>query len=96
MTQKNREIIARSAGSLLGLSYATEAAVAEAMRDIIEDLEGVLANEETDEETEYRLIVHCKDCVLHENCITESTFNVSRIEDPFCCVGMRKVVADDE
>lgn len=35
-------------------------------------------------------VVRCKDCVLHRNCLTEDTFNLCRIENPFCCGGKRK------
>jgi hypothetical protein len=35
-------------------------------------------------------VVRCKDCVLHGNCLTEDTFNLCRIENPFCCGGKRK------
>lgn len=35
-------------------------------------------------------VVRCKDCVLHGNCLTEDTFDLCRIENPFCCGGKRK------
>jgi hypothetical protein len=35
-------------------------------------------------------VVRCKDCVLHGKCLTEDTFNLCRIENPFCCGGKRK------
>ena len=38
-------------------------------------------------------VVRCKDCVTHGNCLTEDTFNIARIENPFCCGGKRR--ADD-
>lgn len=34
-------------------------------------------------------VVRCKDCVLHNSCIPEETFNFSGIENPFCCVGKK-------
>lgn len=34
-----------------------------------------------------REVVLCKDCSNHGQCITEDTFNLLRIKDPFCCVG---------
>ena len=39
-------------------------------------------------------VVRCEKCVLHGNCITEDTFVLAGIENPFCCVGKRKEGAD--
>lgn len=36
-------------------------------------------------------VVRCKDCVSHENCLTEDTFRIARIENPYCCGGKRKM-----
>ena len=41
-------------------------------------------------------VVRCKKCVLHGNCITEDSFVLAGIENPFCCVGKRKEGADHE
>ena len=41
------------------------------------------------------IVVRCKDCVLHGNCLTEDTFNLCRIENPFCCGGKRKEAEGD-
>ena len=35
-------------------------------------------------------IVRCEKCVLHGNCITEDSFALAGIKNPFCCVGKRK------
>ena len=35
-------------------------------------------------------IVSCNDCVLHGNCMTEDTFKIVRIENPYCCAGKKK------
>lgn len=35
-------------------------------------------------------VVRCRECVLHGNCVTEDTFVLAGIENPFCCVGKRK------
>ena len=40
-------------------------------------------------------VVRCDNCVLHENCITEDTYILAMIENPFCCVGKRKEGADN-
>lgn len=40
-------------------------------------------------------VVRCKDCVSHGNCLTEDTFRIARIENPYCCGGKRKE-ADNE
>ncbi len=39
-------------------------------------------------------VVRCGKCVLHGNCITEDTFRLAGIENPFCCAGKRKEGAD--
>ena len=39
-------------------------------------------------------VVRCKKCVLHDNCVTEDTFVLAGIENPFCCVGKLKEGAD--
>ena len=36
------------------------------------------------------IVVRCKDCVTHGNCLTEDTFKIARIENPFCCGGKRR------
>jgi hypothetical protein len=41
-------------------------------------------------------VVRCKDCVIHGSCLTEDTFRIARIENPFCCGGKRKAVTADE
>ena len=33
--------------------------------------------------------VRCKDCVVHNNCITEDIFNLVGKTDGFCCVGKK-------
>ena len=35
-------------------------------------------------------VVRCEKCVLHSNCVTEDTFVLAGIENPFCCVGKTK------
>ena len=35
-------------------------------------------------------IVYCKDCVSHGNCLTEDTFRITRIVNPYCCGGKRR------
>ena len=35
-------------------------------------------------------VVRCEKCVLHGNCVTEDTFVLAGIENPFCCVGKKK------
>lgn len=40
-------------------------------------------------------VVRCKDCISHGNCLTEDTFRIARIENPYCCGGKRKE-ADNE
>ncbi len=35
-------------------------------------------------------VVRCKDCVTHGNCLTEDTFRIARIENPYCCGGKRR------
>ena len=39
-------------------------------------------------------VVRCEKCVLHGNCVTEDTFVLAGIENPFCCAGKRKEGAD--
>ena len=34
-------------------------------------------------------VVRCKDCVVHNNCITEDVFNRVGKTDGFCCVGKK-------
>lgn len=34
-------------------------------------------------------IVRCGECIIHNNCLTEDTFKIARIDDPFCCAGKR-------
>lgn len=41
-------------------------------------------------------VVRCKKCVLHDNCVTEDTFVLAGIENPFCCAGKRKEGADND
>ena len=41
-------------------------------------------------------VVRCEKCVLHGNCITEDTFVLAGIENPFCCAGKRKEGADND
>ena len=41
-------------------------------------------------EAEILEIVSCNDCVLHGNCMTEDTFKIVRIENPYCCAGKKK------
>lgn len=36
------------------------------------------------------VVVRCKDCVTHGNCLTEDTFRIARIDNPFCCGGKRR------
>ena len=36
------------------------------------------------------LVVRCKDCISHGVCLTEDTFRIARIENPYCCGGKRK------
>ena len=40
-------------------------------------------------------VVRCEKCVLHGNCVTEDTFVLAGIENPFCCVGKRKEGTDN-
>lgn len=40
-------------------------------------------------------VVRCEKCVLHGNCVTEDTFVLAGIENPFCCVGKRKEGIDN-
>lgn len=35
-------------------------------------------------------VVYCKDCKAHDNCFPENAFKLAKIENPFCCVGIRK------
>lgn len=35
-------------------------------------------------------VVHCKDCMLHGECMTEDAFHWSSIRDPYCAAGKRK------
>ena len=35
-------------------------------------------------------VVRCEKCVLHGNCVTEDSFVLAGIENPFCCIGKRK------
>ena len=39
-------------------------------------------------------LVRCEKCVLHGNCVTEDTFVLTGIENPFCCAGKRKESAE--
>ena len=34
-------------------------------------------------------VVRCKDCVLHNKCITEDVFKIAGKTDGFCCVGKK-------
>ncbi len=33
---------------------------------------------------------YCRECILHGDCLTEDTFHIARIENPFCCGGKLK------
>lgn len=33
---------------------------------------------------------YCRECILHGDCLTEGTFHIARIENPFCCGGKLK------
>lgn len=35
-------------------------------------------------------VVRCKDCISRGVCLTEDTFRIARIENPYCCGGKRK------
>ena len=35
-------------------------------------------------------VVRCADCDIHGSCLTEDTFKIARIKDPYCCAGKRK------
>ena len=35
-------------------------------------------------------VVRCRECVLHGDCVTENTFLLVGIENPYCCAGERK------
>ena len=39
-------------------------------------------------------VVRCEKCVLHGNCITEDSFALAGIKNPFCCAGKQKEGAD--
>lgn len=41
-------------------------------------------------------VVRCEKCVLHGNCVTEDTFVLGGIENPYCCAGKREEGADHE
>lgn len=41
-------------------------------------------------------VVRCKDCVTHGNCLTEDTFRIAKIGNPFCCGGKRREDEHDE
>lgn len=41
-------------------------------------------------------VVRCADCCAHGSCLTEDTFKIARIKDPYCCAGKRKDGADSE
>lgn len=36
-------------------------------------------------------VVLCKNCILHGSCLTEDTFKIARIENPYCCGGKRRM-----
>ena len=40
------------------------------------------------------VVVRCRECVLHGNCVTENAFVLAGIKNPFCCAGKRKEGAD--
>ena len=40
-------------------------------------------------EEDFVEVVRCKDCVLHNKCITEDVFNMAGKTDGFCCVGKK-------
>ena len=35
-------------------------------------------------------VVRCVNCVSHGNCLTEDTFRIARIDNPYCCGGKLK------
>lgn len=35
-------------------------------------------------------VVRCKDCISRGVCLTEDTFRIARLENPYCCGGKRK------
>lgn len=34
-------------------------------------------------------VVRCDNCVSHGNCLTEDTFCIARIDNPYCCAGKK-------
>lgn len=39
--------------------------------------------------SDYVEVVRCRDCVSHGNCLTEDTFRIARIDNPYCCGGKK-------
>ena len=56
--------------------------------------ENCLAEIEAAQTVDAVLVVRCRECVLHGDCVTENAFLLVGIENPFCCVGKRKEGAD--
>ena len=40
-------------------------------------------------------VVRCEKCVLHGNCVTGDAFVFAGIENPYCCAGKLKEVANN-
>ena len=57
--------------------------------------ENCLAEIEAAQTVDAVLVVRCRECVLHGDCVTENAFLLVGIENPFCCVGKRKEGADN-
>lgn len=48
-----------------------------------------LLEDEKRKAAKMREVVLCKDCALHGQCITEETFTICGIAEPFCCAGRK-------
>lgn len=56
----------------------------------VDEAIGVVENAPTIDPVHAAGACYCRECILHGDCLTEDTFHIARIENPFCCGGKLK------
>lgn len=64
-----------------------------AIRRLFESIKSFVDNVPT---TDAVPVVRCGECVSHGNCLTEDTFRIARIKNPYCCGAKRREVDGEE
>lgn len=52
-------------------------------------LDGVMAVLDNIQAADVVEVVRCDNCISHGNCLTEDTFRMARINNPYCCGGKK-------